>query len=257
MSLRDELLSPIAGANPGGVDLRYDPIYDKIKEARREDDDAPQGEWTTARKVADWPIVIKLTKEALASKSKDIQLAAWLTEALLRREGFGGLYAGLDVLSGLVEQHWDHLFPEIDDGDAEMRAAPLEWIGLKLDFPVRMVPLDKSGLSSVQHAEARLVPTEAAAAENEAAASTRRTAVANNKTTPEVIEQAFMATPKAWLKALVADIERSLTALKTLDEMSSEKFGDVAPSYSRLRDAIADVQRIAAQQLKHKLEIEP
>jgi type VI secretion system protein ImpA len=47
MALRDELLNPIAGANPGGVELRYDPLFDKIKEARREDEDVPQGEWTT------------------------------------------------------------------------------------------------------------------------------------------------------------------------------------------------------------------
>ncbi|MDQ3996372.1 MAG: type VI secretion system ImpA family N-terminal domain-containing protein, partial [Gemmatimonadota bacterium] len=74
MALRDELLVPIPGANPAGAELRYDSVYDKIKEARREDDDAPQGEWQTERKVADWPLVIKLTKEALSKKSKDLQL---------------------------------------------------------------------------------------------------------------------------------------------------------------------------------------
>src|SRR5215467_15835667 len=100
MSLRDDLLKPIAGPNPGGVDLRYDPIYDKIKEARREDDDAPQGEWTTTRKVAEWPLVIKLAKDALTTKSKDLQIAAWLTEALIRREGFAGLNSALDLLTG-------------------------------------------------------------------------------------------------------------------------------------------------------------
>src|SRR5215470_4675215 len=159
MSLRDELLKPIPGANPGGVDLRYDPLYDKIKEARREDDDAPQGEWATARKIADWPNVIKLSKEALTAKSKDLQIAAWLTEALLRREGFAGLSSGLDVLAGLVGDQWDHLFPEIDDGDAEMRAAPLGWLGGKLDLPVQMTGLDRSGYTFVQHRDARLIPT--------------------------------------------------------------------------------------------------
>ena len=257
MSLRDELLTPIAGASPGGVDLRYDPLYDKIKEARREDDDAPQGEWATARKVADWPAVIKLSKEALVGKSKDLQIAAWLTEALLRREGFAGLSAGLDALSGLVEQHWDHLFPEIDDGDAEMRAAPLEWVGLKLDFPVRIAALDKSGFNSVQHKEARLIPTEAAAAENDQNAANRQAAIAARKPTPEEIEAAFMATPKAWFKALVADIDGSLAALEKLDAVSQAKFTDAAPSYSRLRDALLDIQRSAAQLLKRKLEIDP
>src|SRR3954467_5863735 len=132
MSLRDDLLSPIAGTTPGGIELRYDPIFDKIKEARREDLDAPQGEWATTLKTADWPLVIKLAKDAIATKSKDLQIAAWLTEALARREGFPGLRSGLEVLAGLVEVHWDNLYPEIDDGDAEMRAAPLEWVGTKL-----------------------------------------------------------------------------------------------------------------------------
>jgi len=35
MPFPDELLNPIDGANPSGVNLRYDPIFDKIKEARR------------------------------------------------------------------------------------------------------------------------------------------------------------------------------------------------------------------------------
>jgi type VI secretion system protein ImpA len=32
------LLAPIPGDDPGGADLRYDPLYDRIKELRREDD---------------------------------------------------------------------------------------------------------------------------------------------------------------------------------------------------------------------------
>src|SRR5215467_12049354 len=157
MSLRDELLKPIPGPSPGGVDLRYDPLYDKIKEARREDDDAPQGEWATARKIADWQSVIKLSKDVLAGKSKDLQVAAWLTEALLRREGFAGLSSGLDVLVGLVGDHWDHVFPEIDDGDTEMRASPLGWLGSKLDVTVQMTGLDRSGYTFVQHRDARAI----------------------------------------------------------------------------------------------------
>ena len=49
MPLRDDLLTPIPGANPSGPDLRYDPLYDRIKEARREEDDVPQGVWKRAR----------------------------------------------------------------------------------------------------------------------------------------------------------------------------------------------------------------
>jgi len=257
MSLREELLNPIAGANPGGIELRYDPIYDKIKEARREDDDVPQGEWAVARKTADWPLVIKLSKEALAKKSKDLQIAAWLTEALVRREGFPGLRSGLDLLSGLIEQHWDHLYPEIEDGDAEMRAAPVEWIALKMDMPVRRVPIDKQGHDYIQYKDCRTVPTEEAVVANPDKAPAREEAIAAGKATPENIEAGFTATPKAWYKTFVADIAASLDALKALDDTASAKFGNVAPSFGRLTEAIEEIQRSANSMLKRKLELDP
>lgn len=257
MSLRDELLSPVPGANPGGVDLRYDPLYDKIKEARREDDDAPQGDWATERKTADWALVIKLAKDALANKSKDLQLAAWLVEASLRRDGFGPFAESLDMIAGLVSGHWEHLFPELDDGDAEMRVAPLEWLAIKLDVPVRMTALDRSGFGLLLHREARLVPTEAQAAENEDKAAARQTAIANGKLTPEELDAAFTSTPKAWFKALSDSINATIAAIDKLNEASREKFADLAPNYSRLRTAVEEVQRVASLQLKRKLELEP
>ncbi|HEY7394990.1 MAG TPA: type VI secretion system protein TssA [Gemmatimonadaceae bacterium] len=257
MSLREELLNPIAGPNPGGIELRYDPIYDKIKEARREDDDVPQGEWAVARKTADWPLVIKLSKEALANKSKDLQIAAWLTEALVRREGFPGLRSGFDLLAGLIDQHWDHLYPEIDDGDAEMRAAPLEWISLKMDMPVRRVPIDTQGHDYINYKESRTVPTEETVAANPEKSEAREEAIAAGKATPEDIEVGFGATPKAWYKTFVADIVASLDALKALDDTASAKFGNVAPSFSRLTEAIEEIQRSANSMLKRKLELDP
>jgi len=81
MPLRDDILNPIPGANPSGESLRYAPVYDKIKEARRQDDEGPMGDWQRERKVADWALVLKLGTEAVATKSKDLQLAVWLTEA--------------------------------------------------------------------------------------------------------------------------------------------------------------------------------
>lgn len=257
MALRDELLHPIAGNNPGGIELRYDPVFDKIKEARREDDDVPQGEWTTSLKSADWPLVVKLSTDALTTRSKDLQIGAWLTEALLRREGFAGLAAGLETLEGLVDTFWDNLYPEIDDGDAEMRAAPLEWVGLKLDLPVRMVPLDTAGHSLLKIREARTVPTEEAAQYDDAKSAARTAAIEAGKPTPEALESAFLSTPKPWFKALVADIDASLAALEKLDATATARFGDVAPNFGPLRDVLTEAQRAAASQLKRKLEIEP
>ena len=122
MPLPSDLLNPISGDKPAGENLRYAPVFDKIKEARREDDDAPQGDWAHVRKVADWPLTIRLINEALATKTKDLQLTAWLAEAMLRREGIAGLREVLDLNRGLLENFWDTSIPELEDGDAEFRA---------------------------------------------------------------------------------------------------------------------------------------
>jgi type VI secretion system protein ImpA len=257
MALREELLVPIPGANPAGAELRYDPVYDKIKEARREDDDAPQGEWQTERKVADWPLVIKLTKDALTKKSKDLQLAVWLTEAMLKREGIAGLRAGLDLLDGLVEQYWDGLYPAIEDGDIEMRAAPLEWAGSRLDIAVRQAPANRLGHTFLQYAASHLVPTEAEAASDDGKNEARAAAIADGKLPPEEFDKGFAATPKAWYKTLAADVASCVETLQRLDERSQERFGSDAPSFGKLRAALEDVQRATAQLLKRKLDVEP
>ena len=91
MALREDILVPIPGENPSGADLRYDPVLDKIKEARREDDELAQGAWQAERKTANWPLVLKLTQETLTSRSKDLRLAVPLVEALVHTERFAGL----------------------------------------------------------------------------------------------------------------------------------------------------------------------
>ena len=93
MPLREDILAAIPGENPSGIDLRYDNkllIFDKIKEARRQDDELDQGAWQSERKTANWPLVIKLAQDTLATVSKDLQLAGYLTEALLQTERFPG-----------------------------------------------------------------------------------------------------------------------------------------------------------------------
>jgi type VI secretion system protein ImpA len=259
MAFRDDLLTPIAGENPAGTDLRYDPVYDKLKEARREELDVPAGDWEVTRKTADWPQVIKLAGDTLATRSKDLQLAVWLTEALLHREGFGGLRSGLDLMRDMLDQFWDHLYPELEDDDAEMRAAPLSWLGMKLDLPVRMVPLNLHGHNLLQHRESQTIPTEAEAeAEYEdTKRSARKRAIEEGKVTPEAFEQGFATTPKEWYRQLLADIDGSLKSLVTLDDLGEARFGADAPSYLSLRGALTEVRRTAEQLFAAKLKLEP
>src|SRR5437764_9247531 len=110
----DGLLQPIAGENPSGESLRYAGVYDEISEARRADDTLNRGDWQEELKVADYRKVIALAVPALTSQSKDLQIGAWLSEALMKEHGFAGLRDSMKLLAGLQEQFWETLHPEID-----------------------------------------------------------------------------------------------------------------------------------------------
>ena len=256
MPLRDDLLNPIPGDSPSGTNLRYAPVFDKIKEARRQDDDAPQGEWQRERKVADYKQVIKLAGEALAAQSKDLQLAAWLTEAVLHQEGFSGLQQGLCLMRGLIQNFWDTMYPEVEDGDLELRSAPLEWVGTRLDDPVRKAPLTRGGFSYYKFKESRTVGSEEDAAQSEQKREAREQAIADGKVTFEEFEKDSAATPTVQYEGWVAALDGSLESIESLRTLCDEKFGNYAPSFTPLKTALDEVRNVANQILQKRLDQE-
>lgn len=256
MPLLDDVLTPIAGDNPAGQDLRYAPVYDKIKEARREDDDLSQGAWQHERKVADSALAIKLAQEALTKQSKDLQLAAWLTEALLRKNGFGGLAEGLAVCHGLIETFWGNLYPQLEDGDAEYRASPLEWIANKFEFLVKSVPITDAGYDFIKYADSRKVAYEDQATSKDQKAA-REAALKAGKLAPEEFDKAFAQTSKAFYAQAEKNLDLCLERLAALDALCEEKFADVAPSFAKLRAALEEVRRAVHTLLNKKRETDP
>jgi type VI secretion system protein ImpA len=254
-----KLLQPIEGPNPAGSYLRNEPdddgltVYDKIKKARTEEIDPITGDQT----AADHAAVEKLAVKALETRTKDLQLAAWLTEALLKREGIHGLRNGLELIHGFLDQFWDHLHPEIEDDDTEMRAVLLTWIGDYLDVPVRFAPLNKGGHHLFEYQEALAIGYEEDANADAAKAEARKRAIQEGKITPEEFDRAFESTSKQWYKDLVADVDSSIERLGVLDDLGSERFGSDAPSYRNIKNALTDVQGAARGFLAKKLELDP
>ena len=256
MPLREDILNPIPGDNPSGQDLRYAPVYDKIKEARREDDDLNQGDWQRERKVADHVAVVKLAQEAIATQSKDLQLAAWLAESLIKTKGFAGLFDGLTLCHGLIEKFWDTLYPAIEDGDLELRAMPLDWIGSRLDLPLKGVALCKDGYNFFQHKESRGVIAEDQAKSKEQKAE-REKALKEGKLAPEIFDRSFGETPKAFYAEAEKTLDTCLGTLKALNELCEGKFGDAAPGFGKLRTGLDDVRHLVHGFLQKKREFEP
>src|ERR1700761_1698719 len=106
--LSDDLLDPISPDQPAGANLRWTPEWDRIKEARRADDGFEAGRWAKkGRKAADWLQEEELASSVWRERSKDLQLAMWLTEASLKLHGFPGLRDGLRLTRELIVRYWD------------------------------------------------------------------------------------------------------------------------------------------------------
>lgn len=241
MISRDDILKPIAGENPSGENLRYAPIYLQIKEAAREEEDISQGVWATERKVADWPKVAKLCSDALIKQSKDLQLAAWLVESETHREGFAGFLDGIGLITALLEQFWDTIHPELEDGDSEMRAVPLLYVSTKLEVPLRRTPITSTGLDWYQYKESTTVPTEEEASSDETKSRQRSLAVQDGKTTPEDMNEALRQTQSAFFDEQKALLAECTEAIETLDDLCNDKFGDNAPNFRPIKDCLAEI----------------
>jgi len=252
MPLRDDLLTPIPGDVSSGANLRYDPVTDKIKEARREDLDVNQGVWKTALKTADWPAVIKMGSEAIAKRGKDLQIAVWLADAHIRKEGFGLLAPCFQFLHDLLEQYWDNLYPPIDeDGDMEVRAAPLVWLGSKLNEPLGFLPIVSGKLSYNKYQESRKVGYEADADTGEKQDS-RATATREGKITAEEFDAAIEATTIPTLRDTYKQLTQGLTSLEELSTLCDTQFGDFSPSFIKTRDAIDEIAQTVRKILAKK-----
>lgn len=250
-------LAPLEDAidGPAGPSLRYDPVYARIRDARSEEDASlPMGEWTRPLKKADWRAAETLCTEVLLRRSKDLQVAAWLTEAWVHRHAVDGLIAGARLLEGLARDFWDEAHPRIgEDGDADMRAATFVWVNDTLaqallmrvpllvwpDFSPPFINLGdwQRALSSEYGAGA------AVTAEN---AKSKAKEVAEEPSAQTVSRQDILDRAARDLHTLAALDDRvalAADAWHELDRLLDERMGIDAPSLSKLTEMIARMRQ--------------
>jgi len=257
MSFAVDLLNPIPGDNPSGANLRYLPVYDEIKEARREEAQPPPGLTEKDRKVAENAAVIKLASDLLRNRTKDLQLAAWLTEALLKQRGFGGLRDGLALCCGLLDTFWDTLHPQLEDGDPEVRGAPLGFLGTKLDIPLKLVPIvEKASYSVLDYQQSREVGYEGQAKSDEAK-KRRAQLIKEGKPAPELFDKALDETPKTFYLEAEDALDQCLDLVAQLKTACDEKFKEDGPSFGPLQSALELTRRAVHLWLEKKREKEP
>ncbi len=257
----DAILTPILGKNPTGESLRYTSAYDDIKEARRADDMLDMGEWQHEVKRSDWDRVVELAIDALTNRTKDLQIAAWLVEALAATDGFEGVGKGLHVMRGFLSEFWDHVYPEIEDDDLDFRAGPLEFLNDKVWLCLKEIPLTDPattpGYSWMKWQESRRVGYEKDTLNqygdvDDEKLKLRQELIAEGKITAEEFDGAVTKSSLSFYEKLMGDITACMDEFSALDQVVDEKFGRDAPRLSEFRSAIEDCHRLVSKILDDK-----
>ncbi len=264
----DALLDPISAEQPVGSDLRWTAEWDRIKEARRADDDLESGKWAKKEhKSADWRLVEELASSMLRGRSKDLQLALWLTEAGMKLHGFPGLRDGLRVARELLVRYWDSgLFPPIEDGP-EDRAGPFEWLNNKLVDSVISIPITARRDGGVDYSlldlhDARATGSEAQCkgADGEIDSAKKKaydTALVQGHISLDMFDRAVSASARAACEALYAEVQQTLEEFHALEKTIDGRFGDAAPNLSICRNILQDIEREMSIILEKKRREEP
>lgn len=245
----EELLSPISDAEPTGVDLREDSspqsIYYQLKDARsaaRAAERRAETEGGTVGVLPEWRTVFDLSRDALAHKSKDLEVACWLIEAAVRHHGFAGLRDGFFLLQQMIDKYWDGLHSLKDEDGMATFVAPLSGLnGVDgegtLIQPIRKVPITagEPGPYAAYHYD------QAAALAQVTDKAARERRIAAGVPTVEQFEQALRASPKEFLRAGLGNMSGALAAIDAVSALLSEKCGAAAPPTSAIRGAVETV----------------
>lgn len=148
------LLEPIAEDAPTGKDLRveatatsaYHALRDARTAARNNERSALADGEVSFISISDWAPVLETVPQLLSEQSKDLELVAWLIEALTRIHGFAGVREGFALARFLIERFGDALYPLPDEDGKTTQLAAL--IGLNgyggegaLISPLKSIPL--------------------------------------------------------------------------------------------------------------------
>ena len=265
----EDYARPISLGAPSGVNLRDDPtaaatwstIRDFRDEARRTerraDDGGDDSSWRSA--VPTWAKARDLSLGLLRDKTHDLAVAAVLTEALLRTDGFAGLAAGFDIARTMIQSQWDSLFPAPDpeDGPADDETVANERI-----LPLtRLIGIDTDGLLIAAILNAPLTDGHSCdplglghhriSASLQGAADSRSPEADRGRVvTPEQFKPAVLESQQGFLADVYGDLNRAATAWIALSEAVAKASAGMAvlPTgpFTSLFAECRDVLKLAA-----------
>ena len=235
----ERVLAPISEQKPAGEDLRGLKDWVDIRKARPNPNDIPdKREWEPATPVkSDWSTYKDLVEKALCTKSKDLELGVFLTEACARVHGFAGVRDGIWTIKGLLAGFSERgLYPLPEDGNLEARYGKLEWMNEKMaevirEIPITMRPAPAANYSMNYRNEA-LRP--------------------NGMITVTEFDSAVAVGTREQYEDLSKELEEARAEFAELEELANQQFGPNALSFVESKHAFEECQAAIASILRKK-----
>jgi type VI secretion system protein ImpA len=241
------ILAPIPGDTPVGIDMRQDysptSVYFRLRDARAEARDAErqaESEGGEDAMPTHWRTVHSLAVKALTDDAKDLEVASWLTEALVRTGGLRGLSTGAAVIAGLVNGFWDDVFPMPDEDGMETRVGPVAGLAGQGYDGTLMQPLRKSLLfRRPDGTPFSLWQYQSTIELSGITDTTRRTQRIEAGVVPydDVEKEARMAGAGHWARQR-QEIEGALESWAAMTTALDANAADASPSTTRVRDLL-------------------
>lgn len=257
----DALLQAISEEAPAGTDPRADSspasLYYRTKDARNAARSAERAAVETGgASPEEWDTVADTAMTILASHGKDLEIAAWLVEALLRTEGFAGLRDGMKVLTGIVNGFWETCFPELDEDGVEGKVSAVAGLNGSgaigtLIQPIRLVSITRGSqwsfsLWNYEQARDLAKVTDP---------DRRQERIDNGAVTMEQFMESVADTSAAFFAETQAVIVETLAALAEMSAAFDAVAGVDAPPVSALREMLEEISRSIAHFAADKLAV--
>lgn len=239
------LTAPISDAQPTGPWLRDDPaqraLYYKIKDTADSSRSSERQMRTAERddegglkeniELPAWDKLEELAIDALATKSKDLWIAAWLIEAEARQNGFAGLRDSFRLVRELCEKYWPDLYPPPDEDDladgtltSMVQLAGLNGVEAEgtLAMPILSIPITNSpDLGALTSADYLQAAKFAGITDPEA----RQRRLSEGAISMDAFESAARSTPPAFFNDLLEDVAAAIAEFEKMNEVLAAKCG--------------------------------
>lgn len=255
-------LASFSEENPVGTDPRQDPsinsFYLKMKDARAEArrlERALDMDGDGSSPASSWEAVLASGEQILTSQGKDLEVAAWMTEALVRVGGFSGLLAGLKLCQALVERYWDLIYPLPDEDGFEGRLLPFLGLNGQSEEGPLIQCLRKLPITGPSQPYAFWEYTKALEISNTSDKALKAEKIAAGNISLDDFNLSVAAASPKFFKELVDVIQEVIESLGGLYSAFYERVGVDAPAVSGISNTLQQILDAIEIFAKQKLDV--